>query len=121
MKKAISALMAVILVLSILAGCSGETKLTGKYICIDVTGGEDEMSWQDVKEMMGDEWSDPYIEFSDGGKLVMDWFGVSSDGTFKVDGKSVEITIDGDTQKGTIDNNKITISDGDTKMVFEKK
>ena len=130
MKKSLAILLTLVLCVSVFAGCSGgDTKLTGKYILVEMKGeGEDEeVNLSELKamyEMFEMEWVDPYIEFLDGGKFKMVFFDeVNEEGTYKVvdGGKAVEMTVDGETQKGTIDGKKISLGDDEMTMVFEKK
>ena len=82
------------------------------------------MSIADLKAMYAEmdmEYEDGYIELLSGGKCKLFIFGESVDGTFKGDSKTIEVTADGDTMKGTIDGNKLTIDMGDgDKWIFEK-
>ena len=131
MKRTIAVILILMMGLTILAGCGG-AKLSGKYELISITeDGETEL-WVDwVKEMK--EYTDEdttvdesvyeaYIEFIDGEKCKMVMAGDATEGTYKVDGKNVEINIDDETAKGTIDGKKITIEiyEGSV-MLFEKK
>ena len=70
-----------------------------------------DMSYADIKEMAGDGWVDPYIEFLDGEKFKIDYIDDSETGTYKVNGKSIDMTIDGDTVTATIDGKKITLEE----------
>ena len=133
MNKAIALILVLIIGMAILAGCGGE-KISGKYDLVSITTDGEKIIWADyIKEMkdMYAEWEAEdefdeenfvsYLEFKDGGKCTAVLFGGSEEGTYKVDGKNIEVTVDGDTIKGTIDGNKITLEDEGESMVFEKK
>ena len=138
MKRTIAVILVLMLGLTLLAGCGG-TKLSGKYELISVTeDGETEM-WADVvKEMkeynenmkeMLEEYEEldesayeSYLEFIDGEKCKLIFWGEVGEGTYKIDGKNIEMTIDEETYKGTIDGKKITIDmDEVSTMLFEQK
>ena len=126
MKKALSVLLIFVFCVSILAGCSGDTALTGKYICVEITGEDEDETLEALKELfesVGLDWVDPYLEFLDEDKFKMTLFSEDdiAEGTYVVDGKNIELTVDGDVQKGTIDGKKITLTEDGMVMVFEKQ
>ena len=43
------------------------------------------------------------IEFKSGGKVTINVFGMTKEGTYEVSGKTVKITIEGETEEMTID------------------
>ena len=111
------------LVLSLTAcGSSGgnNSTLTGKYYIVSMeTKGET----ADVATLaeQGMDASVIYLEFSSS-KVTMFAFGETIEGTYKADGKNIEITTGDDTVKGTLDGNKITINLGEGEvLVVEKK
>ena len=122
-KKIIAVLLVLMLSLSVLSACGGET-LSGKYICIDMVSEDDEMSYADLKALMSfaeEEWVDPYLEFLDGENFKIEFMDEGENGTYKVNGNSIDLTSDGETITGKIDGKKITLEIEGTKMVFEKK
>ena len=136
MKKIIAVLLVLMFCVSILSACGGG--LSGKYVLTQITNEEGKLvSLEDYvkaeKAMyeeydMLDEFDESvyegsYVEFLKDDKYKMVKFGdASEEGTFKVDGKTVELTVDDETVKGTIDGKKITFDYGeDYKVVFEKK
>jgi len=133
--KALALILVLVLGLSILAGCGG-AKLSGKYELVSMTSGGETILMSDYIEMMremleafAEEGDEPfnasdyqgYIEFIDGTKCKMVMFGDSQEGTYKLDGKTIEITADGETQKMTLDGKKITFDLDGESMIFEKK
>ena len=122
-KKIIAVLLVLMLSLSVLSACGGET-LSGKYICIDMVSEDEEMSYADLKAFMAfaeEEWIDPYLEFLDGDNFKIEFMDEVENGTYKVNGNSIDLTSDGETITGKIDGKKITLEIEGTKMVFEKK
>ena len=128
MKKAITALLVLMLIASILAACGGNgsgsgggsTGLTGKYNLVSITEGGDTMDASQLAEF-GLDIDEFYLEFLDGRKFKMVTFGETQDGTYKLDGKALTLTVDGEPASATIDGNKIVLDADGTEMVFEKK
>ena len=61
------------------------------------------------------------LALADGEKATLTLFGESMDGTWKATSeKECEITIDSDKIKGTLDGDKLTLSDSDASLVFKK-
>lgn len=137
MKKAkrMTRITAVILVLifsiTILVSCGGGEKLSGKYNLVSMTSDGETIKMADYIQELKDMYAELeqefnegdlecYIEFIDGGKCNMVMFGEPADGTYKVSGKTVEITADGETEKLTIDGNKLTLELDGEKLVYEK-
>jgi len=94
--------------------------LTGKYCIVSMETKGETVNAADLAEQDMDI-SAIYLEFS-GSKVTLYAFGETIEGTYKVNGKNIEITTDDDTVKGTLDGNRITIefSEGEV-MVVEKK
>ena len=136
MKRFIAIVLICLFSFTLFAACGEKDEvLSGKYfVTVYEIGGMDWLAFIKSMDEMADEIGennpdvdDLYVEFKDGGKIV---FSAEIDeepmeGTFKVDGKNITLTVDGEEMKGIIDGNKITIEaeeDGTTlKMVFEKK
>ena len=122
MKKAIALLLVMLVGIGVIAGCGGSgTKLSGKYYM--VVDEETKQLYEEYDMAL----PEMYLEFLSGGKLkfisTFDGETETEDGTFKITDKTVDITIDGDTVTGTIDDKKITVDFGDDEgpTVFEKK
>jgi len=110
---------------------NNSSKLSGKYLAYEMTQDGEIIKWTDyvkeIKEMYDEyemKYSDSdfafYLEFLKDGKCKMVFMGDSEEGTFKVDGKNISITFDGETQTGKINGNKIIIEADDVKVVFQK-
>ena len=138
MKKTLAILLVLILSISLFAGCGGsgggnnatsEPALSGKYTLTSMLDDEGN-DWIELLLMMsemGDEGEvfdleSFFIDFPGGDKCVFSVIGEEPmEGTFKLEGDSVEITIDGESIEGTIEDNKIILEDDGLKMVFEKQ
>ena len=143
-KRIAAAIFAIIIGMIMLAGCGNN--LSGKYNGIEIIEyGEitqiaelvknwkefyDEMkSFYEETDMEMDEefgeFDDSYyafyLEFS-GGDVTVCIFGTPEKGTYKINGEEIEIIIDGESLKGTIDKNKITLilEDEEYSIVFVK-
>jgi len=94
--------------------------LTGKYSFVSMeTKGETVDAAALAEQSMDD--SVICLEFA-GNMATMFAFGETIVGTYKADGKNIEITTGVDTVKGTLDGNKITITLGEGEvLVVEKK
>ena len=118
MKKTIAILLALVFSMSSLAGCGyGSSTLSGKYDLVSMTSEGETLDAVQLKDFG----IEGYFEFLDGGKVKVEAFGETSEGTFTVSGTNVTITIDGEPASGTISGNRITIEDDDLTMVIEKK
>jgi len=73
---------------------------------------------------MGMNTDDIFIQFLSGGVVRMGVFPDSEEdieeGTFRVNGNVISITMDGEEETGTIEGNRITLNVDGTEMVFEK-
>ena len=122
MKKTIALLLGLILSVSLLAGCGGggSAAPTGKYFMTAM-----ELEGEDIFALyteMGLSADNLYIELLSGGKCKISMMDETGEGTFKVDGKTITISADGEEAfAGAIEGNKITLEEDGNKMVFEKK
>lgn len=124
MKKTIIMLLMLVIGISMLVGCGGSTTptLSGKYYFVSMTADGETVTVEDMTAF-GVNPDDLYLEFQAGGnfRIVLSGISVTQTGTFTVDGKTVTLTVEGDSLIGTIDGNRVTLeNDGET-MVFEKK
>jgi hypothetical protein len=103
MKNIIAILMVLILGISILAGCGGDEKITGKFVREHSTG------------------ESSYYEFFADGKCVMSTYGVLSDLTFSQKGKNITIEMEYGSFKAVLDGNKLTVNEFGEELVYEKK
>ena len=120
MKKTIAILLALTLCAAMLAACGGGKGLSGKYKLTSMT--EDGVT---VVESGFAEWGfsadEFYLEFLDGTKFKMVMIGETHEGTYKLDGKTLSLTVDGDKTEAKIDGSKITLEESGSTMIFEKK
>lgn len=111
---------------------SSSSTVTGKYnMVVDAAllGEEFDEETLEIMRSLGMDLSKlgemVYIELLADGtfKMIMDMFGeeMNEEGVYKIDGKTITLTIDGEKQVGTIEGNRITIESDGQKMVFEKK
>ncbi len=116
MKKSIIVLLAIVLCLSVLAGCGG-SGLSGKYNLKTIEGGGMSMDAEGLAALgMGE----MYIEFLSDGNCNLSVIGETTAGTYKVNGNSVDITVEGETQTASVSGNTITLEIEGSKAVFEK-
>ena len=101
MRKKIALLLVIVLSVAIIAGCGGNSSLSGKYVSPD----------NDTN----------YYEFFEGGKCVMSAYGSLSDVKYKVSGNNVTIDLGLGSFKGKIDGNTITVSEFGVDEVYEKR
>ena len=127
MKRALFVILTLLLTLSLLTACSsnnggGNTAtLSGKYEIVSFTADGETHDAAAIKEMGFPDWN---FEFLSGNKFKYDFAGTVYEGTFKVEGSTVSLTVDGEEMSGKIEGNKITFDapDGEEgNMVFEKK
>jgi len=133
MRRTIGLLLVFMLCVTLLAGCGGgggdNGGLSGKYVLTSM-----EMDGEDLSAIyaeMGMSMESMYLEFKGGGKCTIAIMDEAGEGTFKVDGKTVTVSADGEELfKGTIEGNKIIVEEEEdpesagyssSKMVFEKK
>lgn len=128
MKKIVALSLAFAFGLFSLMGCGGE-KTTGRYNLVSLTTGDETSLMADIvkeaKEKMGKEFDkkdfECYIELVNETKWKMVMYGWPTQGTYAIDGKSIEFTDGNDTFKMTLDEKKITFFNGFEKMIFERK
>lgn len=135
MKRVISITLAVLMIAALFAAC-GSSNPAGKYVVKSVNGqtmeeaikeqaGQSGVSVDDLlKQLNIDKVEDLItLELKSDGTAAMNVSlgGSSLEGTWKQDGESVEITLDGQSQKFTFKNNELSGSNGDQEYVFVKK
>ena len=139
MKRTIKLVLVLVLAISLLASCGGgggndgggggsDVSLSGKYVLAGMEIDGVDFFAQFMEAGVAPE--DIYIlEFLSGGKCKMIMYDEEDEGTYAVSGKSVSITIDDDSIVGTIEGDRITLSqEGDMeedgfsnmKLIFEK-
>ena len=137
--KAIAIILVLMLSVTILAGCGG-TKLEGKFSKVsEEYNGEKQLiadianemkaMYEGLEQEIPEGALDDYIEFLADGKCKVTSVYVGAeiyDGTFKIDGKNLEVSFEGETLKGTIDGKVITFTEEDEEYgnmihIYEKK
>ena len=132
MKRTLAVFLVFMFVMSALPADDNTGGPSGKYsLAAWELNGMDMLAFIKMMSEMADEskGGDPldlYIEFQKNGKFIMAMGdGDSGEGMFRVDGKNVTLTYDGEELKGILDGSKFTIEykedDGEIKMVYEKK
>ena len=126
--KKIALLMVMILTVSLLAGCggSGGSGVVGKYELVSITEDGTTMKGEELEayaKLLGVDGSLMSMELTSDGKVIMTsamMEDLSGEGTYKVDGNKITVTVDDAPAEGTIDGNRITLNAEDTEMIFEK-
>ena len=126
--KKIALLMVLVLTVALFVGCSGsDSGAAGTYELVSIKEDDMNMSGEDLKafgEMMGVKGSLITMELtSDGKAKITSSFmeEVAGEGTYTLDGNKITVTIDNSPISGTVDGGKITLSDENLEMVFEKQ
>ena len=128
MKKTMVMLLALFLAFPVLAAyayADDGAALAGKYnvqAMLDDKGAET-MNFQEMFKEAGLSADSMYLEFLSDGKCKMVTPEETMEGTFKLDGKSLKLTFDSEVIDGSVDGNKIIISDKDASMglLYEKQ
>ena len=126
--KKIALLMVLVLTVALFAGCSGsDSGAAGTYELVSIKEDDMNMSGEDLKafgEMMGVKGSLITMELtSDGKAKITSSFmeAVAGEGTYTLAANKITVTIDNSPISGTVDGGKITLSDENLEMVFEKQ
>ena len=120
MKKIIATIFMITTLMILCVGCgkdvSGTYKISsfGGQSVADLQKTYDEMGInQNIADMMT-------IELKSDGTFTMKLDTETENGTYEVDGEKISLTVDGDTQEGTIKGDTLTIGSGNDEMVFKK-
>jgi len=103
-----------------------ETTIEGFYTLVSlITDGEDVMElYIEISAELGMSTDDFYMEFLSNGIVRMGFFPGSEDeieeGTFTVSGNSITVIIDGEETEGSIYGDRISFSEDDMEMVFQR-
>ena len=123
MKKIIALLLVFAFCGVMFAGCgdeNAEDTLEGRYWLNSMEIEGEVYSWEEL-DGMGFDLNSWYIDFSDGEKCTVSADGDVGEGTFKVSGDTVTLTVDGDDETGAIDGDKITLTDEENnKLIYVK-
>ena len=123
MKRIITTLLMIATLMILCVGCGkGSKDVSGTYKITSIGG----KSVADLQKQYDDAGMDVKIadmfkmELKSDGTFTMEYSGETQSGTYKVDGEKISMTIDGDTEEGTIKDGKITLGSGDDAMEFSK-
>ena len=135
MKRVISIAMAVLMIAALFVGCAGSGP-AGKYVVksidgktvdemLDETAQSAGMSKEDLMKQMNITSAEEIItmELKDDGTatMVVNMLSSTKTGTWKQEGNTVAITIDGETSNFTLNGNELSNSEGEQTYVFVKK
>ena len=124
----LAAIFAVCLIL-MLAACSNNSPLTGKYVIADIADDPDGTTFAQLDEMYKEMELDiadyVYFEFTDTGRFTLVMFGkTEAQGGYRRGGKTLTLTAGGadEVMTAEISGNKITWTyEGGATLIFEKK
>lgn len=119
MKKILTLMMSLVVALTLTA-CSGDSGISGTYELV-------QMKYNGIVVNPGDAlWEQATggksatITLNNDGSCSADIYGQTGEGTYKEDGSTVTITIDGDALDFTINDDQLTAENSGVTMVFEK-
>lgn len=125
MHRALSLLLVGVLACSMLmfSACGGEknTDVTGTTWALSGgSQGDTKITKEQIETVMGGEIT---YSFEADGKLVMEvpTLGVSAEGTWKQDGSTVTVEVEGQSADMTLDGDTLSITQGDVVATFSKK
>jgi len=111
-------------------GGASSASMEGRYVISAMMYGDEDFLklMQDLAEMMETEFDLEdfmYLEFSENGTVTIGTEGDEEAGTYKLDGKTITITLGEESMSGTIDGDSFTIEQEEddelTTMTFTKK
>ena len=127
MKKRVTSIaLTVVLCLSLMltmTACGGTTTdMAGKWVLTGMSmGGTDYLAMMKELDSTFNAEDFMYFEFTADGKATMASQGESESGTYKLDGKNLTITIDGDPQTFTVNGKSFNMEVDGSTMTFTKK
>ena len=137
MKRVFAIVLAMLVVVSVFAGCSKKAGPEGKYIVKTIGGMTVEEAFSSMLSEYGDgqtiedllkeagiESIDEFmtIELKSDGKAVVDVaLDEPSEGTWKQDGNKIIVTVDGDPVEFTLNGNELSFKEDEMDYVFIKK
>lgn len=125
MKRIITTVLIIATLMILCVGC-GKSKgndVSGTYKLLSMGG----MSIADLQKQydeMGIEMNVEdmvTVELKSDDTFTMKMDKDSQSGTYSIDGEKISLTVDGDTEEGTLKGKTLTIGSGNEEMVFEKK
>lgn len=132
MKRIISLILVTLLVAALFVGCS-KSDPVGTYkidmdSMIEATKKESDktkdMSNEEIKDLLkqaGISEDSIGLEIKDDGKFTLEYAGDKEEGTWKLDGSTLTLTVDNDPLECDYEDGKITMDMGGTTLIFVKK
>lgn len=132
MKRIISLLLVTLLVAALFVGCSKSDPVGTYKIDMDsmIKAAKEEseaaksMSDAEIRELLektGITEDAMGLEIKDDGKFTIDFAGDKEEGTWKLDGSKITLTVDNDPLECDYEDGKITMDMGGTTLIFVKK
>ena len=132
MKRIISLLLVTLLVAALFVGCSKSDPVGTYKIDLDSmieakkkeSDKTKDMSNEEIKDLMKQAGisEDAFgLEIKDDGKFTLEYAGEKEEGTWKLDGSKITLTVDNDPLECDYEDGKITMDMGGTTLVFVKK
>ncbi len=123
MKKRLLALVLVMmLVITSLTACGGgKDAIVGHWEMSTISMMGTEMNVNEFLSTLGMDEIEMSLDVESNGDLKMNFMGEEATGTWKADGGSYILTIDGDDAEVKMDGGKLVLEIEDQKMTFEKK
>ena len=132
MKRTISLILVALLVAALFVGCSKSSPAGSYKIDMDsmIKAAKEEseaaksMSDAEIRELLektGITEDAMGLEIKDDGKFTIDFAGDKEEGTWKLDGSKITLTVDNDPLECDYEDGKITMDMGGTTLVFVKK
>ena len=123
MKRIITTILMIATLMILCVGCGKGKDVSGTNKLKSLAG----MSVADLQKQYDDMGIDikvedmMVIELKSDDTFTMKSDSDSQSGTYKLDGEKISLTINGDTEEGTLKSGTLTIGSGNEEMVFEKK
>ncbi|MBQ6031338.1 MAG: DUF4923 family protein [Oscillospiraceae bacterium] len=132
MKRIISLLLVTLLVAALFVGCSKSDPVGTYKIDMDSmieamkkeSGELKDKSNEEIKDLLKQTGmsEDAFgLEIKDDGKFTLEYAGEKEEGTWKLDGSKITLTVDNDPLECDYEDGKITMDMGGTTLVFVKK
>ena len=132
MKRIISLLLVTLLVAALFVGCSKSDPVGTYKIDMDSmieamkkeSGELKDKSNEEIKDLLKQTGmsEDAFgLEIKDDGKFTLEYAGEKEEGTWKLDGSKITLTVDNDPLECDYEDGKITMDMGGTTLIFVKK
>lgn len=132
MKRTISLILVALLVAALFVGCSKSDPVGTYKIDMDSmieamkkeSGELKDKSNEEIKDLLKQTGmsEDAFgLEIKDDGKFTLEYAGDKEEGTWKLDGSKITLTVDNDPLECDYEDGKITMDMGGTTLIFVKK